>query len=81
MRVSVLSGSEETEVCVCTRGSWAMRDRGLHHSSGLSLPHGPALGVGLHPRVNATLLTLLSVSTFHSATDTLRIVFHCFMHV
>lgn len=58
--VSVFSGSEETKGSVSTCGSWALHDRGLHHSSGLSLPPGLALGVGLHPRVNTALFTLLS---------------------
>ena len=56
--VSVLTGSEETESGVFTSGSWALHYRGLHHSAGLPFPHGPALGLGLHPRVNTTPTTL-----------------------
>lgn len=54
--VSVVPGSEEAQVGVCTCGSWTLPHGSVHHSSDLSLPHGSALGVGLHPRVNATLL-------------------------
>lgn len=57
--VSVLSGSEETEIGMFACGLWALHSRGLHHSRDLSLPHGLALGVGLHPWVNTTLPTLL----------------------
>ena len=60
MCVFVLSGIEETEVRVYTCGSWALLDRGLHHSIGLSLPLELALGMGLHPWVNITLLSPLS---------------------
>lgn len=56
--MNVFSGSEETKRCVHTCGSWALHPRDLHHSSDLSLPHGLALGMGLHPWVNTTLLHL-----------------------
>lgn len=49
-----MSGSEEAQVGVCTRGSWTLPRGSVHHGSDLPLPHGFALGVGLHPRVNAT---------------------------
>lgn len=56
------SGSEEAQVGVCACGSWTLHRGSVHHSSDLSLPHGFALGVGLHPRVNATL----HINTPHS---------------
>ncbi len=58
MNVSVLSGSEETKRRVHTCGNRALHHRDLHHSSDLSLPHGLALGVGLHPWVYTTLPNL-----------------------
>lgn len=67
--MSVLSGSEETERRVYTRGMWALHHRGLHRSSGVSLPHGLALGVGLHPWVNTTLHSLPLYPHLHFLID------------
>lgn len=53
----VLSGPEEAEVGVFAGVHGTLYNRGLHHRFGLPLPHGPALGVGLHPWVNTTLVT------------------------
>lgn len=47
-------GFEESEDCVYTCGSWALLYRGLYHGTGLSLPLGLALDLGLHPWVNTT---------------------------
>lgn len=66
--VPVLSGSEEAENGVCARGSWTVHRRGVHHRSDLSLPNGFALGVGPHPRVNATLLINTPLSIFYQIT-------------
>lgn len=64
MYMSVLSGSEETKISVCTRGSWTLHRRGLHRSSDLSLLDGLTLGVGIHPWVNTALRTLPPLSIF-----------------
>lgn len=69
MCVSVFSGSEEAKIRVYTCGSWTLHHRGLYHGSDLSLPNGLALGVGIHPRVNTTPLTLPPLSIFYLITS------------
>lgn len=76
MYVSVLSGSEETKICVYTCGSWALHHRGMHHSSDLSFPLGLALGVELHPWVNITLLTLPYSLPFKFQSYLLQFLWH-----
>lgn len=82
MYVSVSSGSQETKIRVCPCGNGALHNRGLHHSSGLSLPPGLALGVGLHSRVNTTLTLPLCLYIFYltalETTEPLEVHLHSF---
>ena len=57
----VFPGSEEAEYGVCARGNGTLHHRGLHRRHRLPLPHGLALDLGIHPRVNS-----LSLSRFIS---------------
>ena len=45
------TGAAEAEVGVFAAGLWAVYPGGVHRGGGLPLPHGAALGVGLHPWV------------------------------
>ena len=45
------TGAEEAEVSVFAAGLWAVYPGGVHRGAGLPLPHGAALGVGLHSGV------------------------------
>lgn len=70
MHVSVSSGAEETKRRVCTCGNRSLLNRGQHHRSGVSLPHGLALGMGLHPWVNTALTLHLSIFFILLALET-----------
>lgn len=61
-------------------GSGAVHHRGLHNSSGLPLPHGFALGVGLHPRVNISPLSVYNSSSEYHWRHCIiaSVMFQCF---
>lgn len=75
-----MPGSEEAKVCVFACGSGAVHHRGLHNSSGLPLPHGFALGVGLHPRVNISPLSVYNSSSEYHWRHCIiaSVMFQCF---
>lgn len=60
----VFSGIEEAESSLHAVGSGTLCDWGLHCCCGLSLSHGPTVGLGLHPGVNSAIPPYLSFCSF-----------------